>query len=72
MADGFAVVDPTTAAGSDVLSRCSVTFGARIAHYFAHGDDTMHIHIQIAEYIAIGFLFVAMLGTAAMVLRKAH
>ena len=32
----------------------------------------MHIHIQIAEYIAIGFLFVAMLGTAAMVLRKTH
>ena len=37
-----------------------------------HGDDAMHIHIQVAEYIAIGFLFVAMLGTAAMVLRKIH
>jgi hypothetical protein len=31
----------------------------------------MHIHIQVADYIAIGFLFVAMLGTAAMVLLRA-
>jgi hypothetical protein len=32
----------------------------------------MHIHIQVADYIAVGLLFVAMLGAAAMVLRKAH
>jgi hypothetical protein len=43
---------------------------ARVTSYFHGGDDAMHIHIQVADYIAIGFLFVAMLGTAAMVLSR--
>jgi hypothetical protein len=35
-----------------------------------HGDDAMHIHIQVAEYIAIGFLFVAMPSPPSQATRR--
>jgi hypothetical protein len=56
----------TAAAGSGVLSRCSVTLFCHIiafayATFWHGGDDTMHF----ANYIVIGFLIACMLFAAA-------
>jgi choline dehydrogenase-like flavoprotein len=57
----------TRAAGSDVLSRRSVTLLWRIPAKGIVGDDAMHT----VDYIALGFLIACMLLAGAKVLHKA-
>ena len=57
----------STAAGSGVLSRCSVTFNVPVTRYFGRaGTTTMHF----SNYIVLGLLIASMALAAAMVLSR--